>query len=120
MEQLFKDFLEAISPALQALMLGLVTIILGQVSLYVKTKWNLVQKELSSEKRYFLNLVVSNAVDTVEQLYKTASNVEKKEAAIDIIEKTLSSYGVTMDFDLIANAIEAEIFSRKPQTTALG
>jgi len=113
MEQLFKDFLEAISPALQTLLLGLVTIILGQVSLYIKTKWGIAKSQLSSEQQYFLELVARNAVQTVEQVYQKSDNATKRQAAIDMVEESLIKYGVTIDLNAIANVVEAQVFNQK-------
>jgi len=55
MEQFFREFLEAISPALQALIVALVTVLLGQATVYVQKKYEQLKASVSSDKRYLLD-----------------------------------------------------------------
>jgi len=111
MEQIFQNFLDAISPALQTLIAALVTLLLGQASLYVQRKYEALKANASSDQRYFLDFLVNRAVESVEQLY--ADNETKKEEAIKIVEAALKNYGLTVDVDVIADAIESAVFVNK-------
>ena len=113
METIFKDFLEAISPALQTLLVTLVTVVVGQISLYINTKWSTAKVNLSNERRYLLELIARNAVETVEQVYNSSDNMVKKNQAIAIVENSLKEFGLNIDIDVIADVIEAEVFSHK-------
>ena len=110
---IFKDFLEAISPALQALLVGLVNLLLVQASLFVSAKINAAKVGLSADKQYILELVVENAVTTVEQIYYSADNMTKKNEAIAIAENALKQYNLKIDLDVIADLIEAKVFQHK-------
>jgi hypothetical protein len=112
-EQFFKDVLTAISPALQTLIVGLVTLILGQLSAYLHRKYAELKIAVSSDQRYFLDFVVSRAVDTVEQLYGTFGNSIKKTKAVEIAQAALKNYGVNVDLQVIEDAIEAALFGKK-------
>jgi len=113
MEQIFKEFLQAISPALQTLIVALVTLLLGQATFYVQKKYEELKASVSSDKRYLLDFLVIRAVQTVEQLYKESPNQEKKDTAIAIVEAALKDFGLSVDIDVIADAVEAGVFQHK-------
>ena len=118
MEQFFREFLEAISPALQALIVALVTVLLGQATVYVQKKYEQLKASVSSDKRYLLDFLAQRAVETVEQLYKGFLPEEKKAAAVSIVEAALKDFGLSIDVDVVADAIEASLFVHK-QTNEL-
>jgi len=114
MEQFFTDFLEAISPALQTLIISLVTLLLGQASVYVNKKYQELKGNVSADQAHLLDFIVERAVATVEQLYKDAPNEIKRANAIFIAEKALENYGIKIDLNVIEDAIEAAVFDKKP------
>lgn len=113
MEQAFTDFLTAISPALQALVITLATVLLGQINLYVQKKYEQIKASVASDQRYLLDFIVQRAVETVEQLYRGAEATRKKDEAIAIAQAALKNFGLNVDVDVIADAIEAAVFNRK-------
>lgn len=112
MEAIFKDFLEAISPALQTLIVTLVTVLLGQLTLYLKTQYGLAKAKLSTEQQLLLDILAERAVQTVEQLYNSAPNVVKRDNAIEIIEATLEKAGLSVDANAVLEAVEAQVFKK--------
>jgi LL-H family phage holin len=118
-EQIFKDFLEAISPALQTLIVTLVTVLLGQLSAYLNKKYQIAKAQLSSDQQYFLEFLVSRAVDTVEQLYKADPAQQKLNAAINIINEALTKAGIVIDERIIVAAIEAQVFTKNANARVL-
>jgi len=110
--QFFKDFLEAITPALQTLIVALVTALLGQASAWMVKQYQLKKAELSYNEQYYLDFFAARAVKTVEQLYFDEESQEKKNSAISIVERALSKYGLNIDVDVIADAIEAAVFKQ--------
>ncbi len=112
MEQIFKDFLQAISPALQATIIALATLLLGQINLYAQKKYEQIKASVASDKRYLLDFIVLRAVETVEQLYKDEAITRKKDEAILITQAALKDFGVSVDVDVIADAIEAAVFAK--------
>lgn len=119
MEQIFKDFLQAISPALQTLIVSLVTLLLGQAAFYLQKKYEELKTNVSSDKRYLLDFLVIRAIQTVEQFYKTETNQDKKDIAIGIVEAALKDFGLSVDIDVIADAVEAGVFQHKEQRNAV-
>lgn len=113
MEQYLKEFLTEISPALQALIITLFTVLLGQINLYVQKKYEEIKASVASDHQYLLDFIVRRAVETVEQLYKGEEPTRKRDEAIAIAQAALKNFGVTVDVAVIANAIEAAVFVRK-------
>ena len=109
--QILKDFAEAISPALQTLLVALVTALLGQASAWMVKQYQIKKVELSQENQYLLDFFVGRAIKTVEQLYFDQPSQEKKDLAIDIVEGLLAKYGFVIDVNVIADAVEAAVFS---------
>lgn len=112
MEQFFRDFAEAISPALQTLIVALVTALLGQASAWMAKQYQLQKSNLSQENQYLLDFFVIRAVKAVEQLYFDKPSEVKKAEAIAIVEKALAQYSINIDVDVISDAIEAAVFER--------
>lgn len=111
MQQIFQDFLTAISPALQTLLIALVTVLLGQATMWLNKHYENQKNQLAQGEQYLLDFFVSRAVRTVEQLYFDKPSQEKLSAAIDIVQSGLTQYGVNIDLGLIKSAIEAAVFS---------
>lgn len=112
MEQAFAEFLGKISGPLQDLLVAIFTILAGQAVFYLKTQYSIAKTKLSAEQRFYLDIVSQRAVQTVEQLYYSQSNEDKKAKAIAIIESELAKAKLTVDFDVIVNAIEAQVFKK--------
>ena len=108
MQEFFVKFLEAISPALQVLIQTLAVALAAQASAWFVKKYQTAKVNLSTEQRYFLEVIVRSAVQAAEQIYGDGS--EKRAYAFDIVEKTLKQYGITMDVDVIYAQIESQVF----------
>jgi LL-H family phage holin len=113
MEQFFKDFLTEISPILQNLLVVLVSALVAQVIAYVNKQYGIAKTKLSEGQRALLDFIAYRAVQAVEQLYKSEDSQAKRFEAIAIVEASLKQYGLKVDFDVIVNAIEAQVFERK-------
>ena len=119
MEQLFIDFAEAISPALQTLLEALFALLAAQASAWMYKQYQVQRARLTSEQQYIVDFVVSQAIRAAEQMYKDKRGDEKKAYAIAIVEKELSARGLIIDIDPLEAKIEAAVFSHfaKPPIT---
>jgi LL-H family phage holin len=112
MEKFFTDFLTAISPALQTLIVALVTLLLGQASVYLNKQRQILNAKLTADQRFLLDLLAERAVQTVEQIYKNEPNVIKRDEAIALVEAGLEKAGLTVDLNVVVEAIEAQVFEK--------
>jgi len=118
-EQIFKDFLTEISPALQTLIVALITLLLGQASVYLNKQRQILNAKLTADQRFLLDLLAERAVQVVEQVYGAQSNQGKLDVAKELVNSELSKVGIVLDLDAIENAIEAQVF-KKNQTLPKG
>ncbi len=108
--ELFKNFAEAISPALQVLLQTALVALAGQLSAWMYKSYQLKKADLSREQQYLLEIVVSSAVRAAEQVYEDGET--KRKAAFSTAEKALANYGLKIDPSVIYAAIEAQVFSQ--------
>jgi hypothetical protein len=109
MEQIFYNFFEAISPALQVLLEAVLVALAVMLTAWVKARYGEVRAQMHTEHQYILDLVVSTAVRAAEQVYDDGA--EKRNYAMGIAAKQLNQYGVRVDFELLAAAVEAAVYS---------
>ena len=57
-----------------------------------------------------LGYAVSIAVDAAEQIFGDGKGAEKKQYAIEAVKKYLAEFGLSVDVDVIADAIEQSVF----------
>lgn len=57
-----------------------------------------------------LGYAVSLAVDAAEQIFGEGKGAEKKQYAIEVVKKYLAEFGLTVDVDVIADAIEQNVY----------
>ena len=103
----FKDFLEAISPALQTLLLALVTGLAAQASAWMVKAFQAKRAELRTTEQYLVDMLVSTFVHAAEQVL-TDSN-EKLEYVFANTETALTRYGIVLDADVLYAIIEAKV-----------
>lgn len=108
--QLFKDFAEAISPAVQVLLQTALVALFSSASAWLIGKVNEYRARLSQEKRYYLDFVITNGVQAAEQIYKNGNGAEKKAYVFGLAESYISKYGLQIDVDEIEARIEAAVF----------
>jgi hypothetical protein len=106
--ELFKNFAEAISPALQVLLQAAFVALAGQLSAWMYKAYQEKAASLSSEHQYILSVVVAAAVRSAEQLYSDGK--QKRSHAFSIAEKALNNYGIKLDVDVIYAEIEAQVY----------
>mgnify|MGYP003495257960 FL=1 len=109
--QLFKDFAEAISPAVQVLLQTALVALFSSASAWLIGKVNEYRARLSQEKRYYLDFVITNGVQAAEQIYKNGNGAEKKAYVFGLAESYISKYGLQIDVDEIESRIEAAVFN---------
>lgn len=112
MEQLFKDFLTEISPALQNLLVLLALFVIGQASEFITKQRAALKAKLSADQQLLLDILAERAVQVIEQIYYTDSNDGKRNRAIAMISAELSKAGIKVDLNVIVNAIEAQVFKK--------
>ena len=82
--ELFKNFAEAISPALQVLIQTALVALVGQLSAWMYQAYKAKKASLSTDQQYILSVVVSAAIRSAEQLY--TDGAEKRAHAFNIAE----------------------------------
>lgn len=116
MEQFFLDFAEAISPALQTLLISLLSALVAYVIAFVKKQADLLKAKLTQEQQVIFEILAEKAVSAAEQIYKSEESQEKKQFAIQYLERNLEKLGLSVDFDTIVAEIESAVFDL-PDTT---
>ena len=111
MEQLFLDFAEAISPALQTLLQALAVILAAQLVAYARKVYQVKSAQLTQEQRYIVDVIMASAVRTAEQVY--SDNIEKLRHATTVAETALKRAGIHLDIDEIVSAVEAQVYIEK-------
>lgn len=83
------------------------------VALIVKWAIQLYQqiKESQPDIAKVLQTAVNTAVIATEQVMQTAEGQEKKEYAIESVQRFLAEKGIAIDVSIIEDAIEATVFS---------
>ena len=117
MEEILKNFAEAISPALAQLVVALVGLLVAYVTALVREKWNVEKSKLSENTRFLLEMAVSNGVQSAQQIYGAAKerNEEKLDHAFAVANATMKQWGFTIDAAVIYGEIEAAVLNSKPQ-----
>jgi hypothetical protein len=113
---LLKQFAEAISPALQQLVVALVIAVLTAVTAWIKKKYDGLVLNQSIDKRYLIETAVIIGVDGAKQIYGESKerNAEKLSYAFKTADQILRGYGFVIDSAVIYAQIEAAIFQAKP------
>lgn len=109
--QFLEDFFVAISPALQSLLEAVLVALVGVITAWVTKLYQTQKTKLSIGQQEILELIVSNAVVAAQQVAKTGE--DKLAYSFDIVEKTLTKYGISVDVDVIYAMIEAKVFDNK-------
>jgi hypothetical protein len=108
MEDILKDFAQAISPALTELIKGVLLLLVWQIVAWVKAKSNAVKASMTTDQQWWLESLAGTAVKAAQQLYD--DNEQKRDYAFDYIERELKKVGLEMDVDSIWALIEAEVY----------
>lgn len=111
MEQFFRDFLSAVSPALQTLILSCVTVLAGQAVAWVRSEYLTKKALLSSENQYYLELLITQLTHAAEQIYGEKNGAEKKAFVIQKAQEIVASAGLNIDLAQIDATIEGIVFS---------
>jgi len=116
----WRDVLMKVVEALAvALIPMLVTLAAGQVVKLVQELGNRMRQR-NAEAYEMIRLAAREAVKAAEQANLAGLIEEKKQYAIDYVEKYLNrAYGITVDLDVIANAIEAAVYEEFNQYRTL-
>ena len=109
MEQILKDFAEAISPALAQLVVALVGVLVAYITAYVREKWNTEKVKLSESTQILLELAARNGVNSAQQIYGVAKemNQKKLDHAFEVTQSTMKQWGFVIDPAVIYAQIEA-------------
>ena len=100
--QLFKDFAEAISPAIQDLLVAVLVYASGRAAMWFRAKYE-------AQKSYDVDLLIQIAVRAAEQLYKCKDGEAKFDYAINLVEAELARIGFKIDIELLTAKIEAAV-----------
>ena len=109
MEQILRDFAEAISPALQTLLEAAFVVIAGQISLWLKQQYDLKRSELGDKERWYLDNLVEIGIMAAEQLYESGEGDKKKAYALEFVEKQAEKVSLKIDLDVVAAMVEAKV-----------
>ena len=100
--QLFKNFAEAISPAIQDLLIVVLVYVAGRAAMVLREKYEAQQSEN-------LDLLIIIAVRAAEQLFGAKNGKEKFDYAIELVESELARIGFKIDIELLTARIEAAV-----------
>jgi len=111
MEQIFKDFAEAISPALAQLVVALIGTLTAMAIGWLRQKWNNEKAYLSQTTQYLLEFAAQNGVQSAQQIYGAAKemNKEKLDHAFAVVSATMKQWGFDIDAQVIYAAIESRV-----------
>lgn len=92
---------------------ALVPVAVGFLIVWLKRQTALVQSKLTDQQWKLLNSVVDSAVQVAEQSglagYIANEAQEKKAYAVNYAKKVLAEYGLTVDLDILYDAIESAV-----------
>lgn len=112
-QQFFFDFAVSISPALNVLLQSVLTALAALVAAWVKNQIELSRAKLTEAQRYAFDFFVDTSVRAAQQIYGDADGKEKKEYVLDLCEKYVERFGLSISFDEIDAKVEAAVFSVK-------
>ena len=98
---------ETLWTIIQALLLGLVPVVIAAVSALARVLWVKWRGEISADELDYLERVAAQAVLYAEQVYRDADGETKKQAAIKALQTKLEARGIHIDLEQIVVAIEA-------------
>jgi LL-H family phage holin len=103
------ELMEALTPLLINVAIGVVTTIIGVVGVAFRSFLN---AKLNAEQLALFNEVATIGVQAAEQLYGAANGDAKKDFAIQFVEAELAKRGIkNVDVDRIASVIEAAVLA---------
>ena len=101
---------ETLWTIIQALLLGLIPVVIAAVSALARVLWVKWRGEISADELDYLERVAAQAVLYAEQVYQEADGDTKKQAAIQAVQTKLDARGIHIDLDQIVAAIEAAVY----------
>ncbi len=119
MENLFIDFAQAISPALQTLLEGVLVILASQAVAWLHQKYQDQRAQLNERNQWALDFLINQSIRAAEQLYRDGNGEAKKAYVYKIVEKELVARGLTIDLAVLDARIEAAVYAEftKPTET---
>lgn len=112
-----------LSELLQAVLLAMASVIASSLAAFLVAKaareWQKF-KATNPDYSYVIEEAASLAVKAAEQLGMAGKLEDKKTYAIDAAERFLKAKGLSIDLDIIADAIEAAVFEELNKFRASG
>jgi LL-H family phage holin len=96
------------SPEFVALLIAVITAVVGFVG---KALRDLIGSKVSAEQLQLLMVIAKQAVAVAEQTGIAKTGEEKKAEAIRVAQVYLDAYGIKIDVQRVAAAIEAAVFT---------
>jgi LL-H family phage holin len=106
------DFVSSIATQLA---MALVPVVVGALGYLVRWAISYVKARVASEHYKILSALAAQAVQAVEQTLKARPAQEKLQAAKAVVVGALAQKGITIDEELIAQAIESAVYNEKLQ-----
>lgn len=113
MEEILKQFAEAISPSLTQLVVALVGLLFAYLTALIREKWSTEKATLSIGRQKLLEIIVAKAVLATEQVYKNLKEAgeTKRGYAFGVADAALREYGFVINSQIIYDEIEAQVYS---------
>lgn len=105
---------------IENVLLAILPLLAAQLTAYLFSQFRAQMARLDDRKQRAIYDVISTAIRSAEQIYKSGNGEQKKAYAIDYIEKQLKAKGINIDLDVIEAEIEAQVFSELQPTEPLG
>lgn len=114
MEQFFRDFALAISPALNVLLQSVFAALAGLAAVWIKNQIDLARQRLTADQEYAFDLFIGMAVRAAQQIYDEKDGEGKKDYVVSMAESYALKAGFVIDGEELEAKIEAAVFEVKP------
>ena len=103
------NLINALVPVFIVALPALATALVGLAVQYIRYLQAKIRNENPTQYE-ILEVIVDNAVMIAEQLYKTQEIQDRKQWAIEYVQKKAKESGIKIDVDFIAEEIEKAVF----------
>ena len=94
------------TPIITNVLLAVVTVVIGAIG---KAARDFTVANKNNKQFALVTSIIEQGVQFAEQVYSSADGQEKKDAALDYIQRELDKQGIKVNVDLISDSIEAAV-----------
>ena len=102
-----------VNDLLNALIVGLVPVVIGALGYLANEVIKLLQANVSREQYAMLEKIAAATVASINQTLASKAGEEKKAAALSLVRSECAKRGIKLDEEAIGNAVEAAVYRAK-------